>query len=77
MIFEGAGKRQAPSGFFANCCGATYTKTITEKTKVSAGHKGIRVFEKEIGTPYQGDKQSLHHVKTRNGTITVSIRHTW
>jgi hypothetical protein len=77
MIFEGAGKSQAPSGFFADCCGATYTKTISDKTNVYATHKGIRVFDQEFGTPYQGNKQSLHHVKTRNGTITVSIRHTW
>jgi len=64
----------SPSGHFSFCCGATYQKKITEKTKFTAAHKGIRVFDGLKHTPYVGPVMQLDHIKTRNGDITVSIR---
>lgn len=76
MIYKANSNRMADRVWFANCCGATYSK-VTPKTNTQGGHKGIKVWDGAIGTEYKGEKQSLTHVKTRNGTISVSIRHAW
>ena len=76
MIYNFYGTRKANSSWFASCCGARYSK-VTDKTKFQQGHKGILVFDGAVGKEYKGTKQSLTHVKTKNGTITVGIRHTW
>ncbi len=68
---------KADSSWFANCCGATYVHKVSEKTKFNAPHKGIRVFSGIHGKEYEGTKQFLKHIKTRNGDITVNIRHVY
>ena len=76
MIFN-TYRMPADSSWFGNCCGATYVKKPTDKTKVSAAHKGIRIFDHQFGEEYQGKKQDVNHIKTRSGNLTVCIRHTY
>lgn len=64
-------------GWFANCCGATYISRPKPNAKVTGTHKGIKVWAGAVGKPYKGKKQTVDHVVTRNGTITVSVRHDW
>ena len=76
MILRFNSSSRAASSWFANCCGASYPK-ITDKTKITATQKGFRVFDGAFGQEYEGRKQSVKHIHTKNGTITLSIRHTW
>lgn len=76
MIYNEWGMR-AGSKWFADCCGATYKWHPDEKTKVTALHKGILVFDRIIGKEYKGKKQDVSHIKTRNGNLTICIRHTY
>jgi hypothetical protein len=76
MIYRANTNQRAARQWFADCCGASYAN-VTEKTKFSATHKGIRVFDGHVGTEYSGPKQNLTHIKTRNGNITVSTRTSW
>ncbi len=61
--------------WFSHCCGATFIPEPTEKVNVRGSHKGIKVWPGAIGKPYKGRKQQVDHVVTRNGTLTVSVRH--
>jgi hypothetical protein len=61
--------------WFCNCCGASYIAKPKPDAKVSPAHKGIRVWAGAVGAPYKGPKQTVDHLVTRNGTITVSVRH--
>lgn len=65
----------ADKSWFSWCCGARYSPNVTSRTNFQAGHLGIRVFEGIVGEEYVGPKQQLKHIKTRNGDLTVSIRH--
>lgn len=57
-----------------SCCGSSYVKTVTDKTDMSKNHYGIKLAHGLIGKEYTGPKISVHHVNTKNGPLTVSIR---
>ncbi len=73
--YYGAPRLRENGNWFAWCCGATYIPKPKPNTKVSGSHKGIKVWAGAVGEPYKGKKQTVDHVVTRNGTITVSVRH--
>jgi hypothetical protein len=66
----------AGSNWFSNCCGARYRPKATAKTFYSR-FRGIRVAPGKIGNPRATEIQSLHHVETKNGPITIQIREKW
>lgn len=73
MIYDWYGD-QARSSWFGRCCGAMYQKNVTDKTNLYSGHKGIKILSGIYGQEYNGPVQSLTHVQTRNGPLTISIR---
>ena len=77
MIYANYGRRIAESTWLSGCCGAGWVKNPTEKTSLRRTHKGIRLIVGKHEEPYSGPKQHVDIVETKNGTITVGIRHAW
>jgi hypothetical protein len=68
--------KEAPSSWPGGVCGATYTRRDLKHPPKTA-LKGIRYFNKPVGTPFHGPRFDLDHVKTQNGTITIMVQHEW
>jgi hypothetical protein len=63
-------------GWFANCCGATFTGSVKNVRINSRLTKGIRVIDGLHGDPRDIDgKVEVSHVKTKNGDITVAVQY--
>ncbi len=78
VIYEYNYNDPAPHSWFSNCCGAKYYKTLTEKSKERIMQsRFITVALGDQIPEYSDDKTEVVHVKTKNGTITVKVRHAW
>jgi len=82
-----------PSGEqFSACCGSKYVTTAPRKWKNQYGEgvseginidpvkrntMGILLVDGIVGTAGKHGKTSVHHVKTKNGDITISIKEVW
>ena len=63
-------------GWFANCCGATFTGSVKNVRINSQLSKGIRVIDGLHGKPRDIDgRVEVSHVKTKNGDITVAVQY--
>lgn len=63
-------------GWFANCCGATFTGPVKNVRINSKLTKGIRVIDGLHGEPRDIDGMvEVSHVKTKNGDITVAVQY--
>lgn len=68
--------KEAPSTWFSNCCGAKYIKEPTQ-ANMTRGYRGIRVAVGEILKPGVNKKQTVNVVNTKNGPLTIGVRHVW
>jgi hypothetical protein len=59
------------------CSGATYSKRISANTNFRNSMRGIRILDGAVGKEGLCAKTDLKHVVTKNGTITVVVRHAW
>lgn len=69
-------QNEASSTWFGHCCGAKYVKNPTP-VNLKKGYRGIRIAVGEVVPAYKGPKQSIDVINTRNGPLTVGIRHAW
>jgi hypothetical protein len=78
IVNEWGSECGAGRNWFGYCCGARYRPKATAKT-LYATYRGIRVAPGKVGRPVNtpGRKDSLHHVETKNGFITIKIREVW
>jgi hypothetical protein len=71
------GHEEAPSTWFSFCCGARYIKNPT-KTNMTRGYRGIRVAVGDnIIDAGVRKKQEISVVQTKNGLLTIGVRHVW
>jgi hypothetical protein len=68
---------EAPSTWFSWCCGARYIKEPTHNN-MTRGYRGIRVAVGDnIVNAGVHKKQEISVVQTKNGPLTVGVRHVW
>jgi hypothetical protein len=85
-----SGTEKVVSSSFSSCCGTSYynpEQTYPNRTAFASGGNGIAlgidlhddptIDLEKILQNRDPEKVTVSEVKTRNGTITVSIRHAW
>ena len=65
------------NGQFCGCCGSSYAQNLNGRANPAINAKGIKLMLGAIGKEQKGPKINIDHVKTKNGYVTVSIRHVW
>jgi hypothetical protein len=60
--------------WLCNCCGAR-AKEAGSMPDMTKNKRGILVAAGLIHAPYQGDKVEVTTIQTKNGPLTVSVRH--
>lgn len=69
--------KEAHGTWFSNCCGAKYIKE-PNKTNMTRGYRGIRVAVGDnIIAAGEHKKQTVNIVNTKNGPLTIGVRHVW
>ena len=68
--------------WFASCCGASYQTLYNldgsrNNKKNTINRKGITIYDGIIGGKRKGRANTVDHIKTRNGDLTVVIRGEW
>lgn len=70
------GTTEASGSWFSSCCGARYVKKPS-KANMTNSYRGIRVAVGAVHEPYVGPKQCVDVVQTKNGPLTIGVRHAW
>lgn len=60
--------------WLCTCCGAR-AKEAGKEVDMTKNKRGILVAAGLIHAPYQGDKVEVTTIQTKNGPLTVSVRH--
>lgn len=64
----------SPDETICDCCGSNY---LGESPKEMENKWGIAVALGKVGEEFSNQYQTIKHVKTKNGTITISTRNMW